>query len=230
MNLHDFHEFVRQFMPRLDDDEKRIALGIYRGIAHSGKVSPQELAKSTRIPPSRVGNIVSSWPGVYRDEARDIIGFWGLTAQPVSRHILEIDGRVRYAWCAWDCLFLPEILGETLRVRSTCPQTDGEITLTVRPTSIVHVHPESTVLSILIPDVASCERDVVSHFCHFVHFFSDEPSARKWTSTRERTHVMSLEQGMRLARMKNEWQFGETGSRSSTPGVRVEAGRPNGRP
>jgi len=51
---------------------------------------------------------------------------------------------------------------------------------------------------------------VISTFCHFVHFFQDEEAARKWIASRPGTHAITLEQGMELGRMKNEWQFGKS--------------------
>lgn len=63
-------------------------------------------------------------------------------------------------------------------------------------------------LSILLPDLESTKKDIVSTFCHFVYFFRDEQAARMWTATRTGTQVISIEQGMELGRMKNEWQFG----------------------
>jgi len=49
---------------------------------------------------------------------------------------------------------------------------------------------------------------VVSNFCRFVYFFKDEKAARKWAATRAGTQVITINQGMELARMKNNWQFG----------------------
>ena len=48
----------------------------------------------------------------------------------------------------------------------------------------------------------------VSNFCRFVYFFKDEKAARKWAATRAGTQVITIDQGMELARMKNNWQFG----------------------
>jgi len=39
-------------------------------------------------------------------------------------HALQFDGRTLYAWCAWDTLFLPELLGRPARVTSTDPVSE----------------------------------------------------------------------------------------------------------
>src|SRR5437879_880345 len=106
------HRFIREFMPRLEADQRAVALEIYRGIAESATISPAQISRRTALEPSQIEAIVGSWPGVYRDGAGNIVGFWGLTAQAVSKHELRFNGQTRYAWCAWDCLFLPALLGQ----------------------------------------------------------------------------------------------------------------------
>jgi alkylmercury lyase len=201
-------EAIRALMPKLTVDESALALEIYRGLAEAGSISVAALGERTGLDPSRVQAILAPWPGVFRDERRDIIGFWGLTAQPVSKHVLRINGQDRYAWCAWDCLFLPALLRQPVDVDSVCRQTGEPIALTVSPGGVEKVQPRSTALSMLVPDVERCRQDVVSNFCHFVFFFKDEAAGRTWTATHPGTQVISLEQGFVLGRMKNEWQFG----------------------
>ncbi len=140
-------------MPRLADDERIVALEIYSGLAASGTVSVAALSDRTRLEPSRIEAIISPWPGVFRDQRRDIVGFWELTARPVSKHVLRINGQSR---CAWDCLFIPALLGQTAEVSSVYPQTGEPIELIVSPNSVEQVRPDSAVLSMLLPDVASC--------------------------------------------------------------------------
>ena len=41
-------------------------------------------------------------------------------------HRFEVAGRTLYTWCAWDSLFLPQILGQEAEVESTCPLTAAE--------------------------------------------------------------------------------------------------------
>jgi alkylmercury lyase len=199
---------IRALMPKLTMEESSVALDIYRGLVKTGTVSVGTLCERTGLDPSRVEAILAPWPGVFRDELHNITGFWGLTAKPVSKHRLRFNGQDRYAWCAWDCLFLPALLRQSVHVDSVCRQTDEPISLTVSPGGIEKVQPRSTALSMLVPDVERCRHDVVSNFCHFVFFFKDEAAGRTWTATHPGTQAITLEQGLALGRMKNEWQFG----------------------
>jgi len=64
-----------------------------------------------------------------------VTGFWGLSLHETT-HCLEVSGKTLYGWCAWDTLFIPELLGSTARIISICPVTGKEIQLTVSSTGI----------------------------------------------------------------------------------------------
>ena len=209
MQTTELGRFITQVMPRLTRDERAVALEIYKGLAADGTISVAALGERTGLDAARVDAILSPWPGVYRDEQHGITGFWGLTARPISKHMLRINGQTRYAWCAWDCLFLSTLLGQPMQVSSICAQTGEPIELVVSPNSVEHVRPDSTVLSMLMTDEESFRQDVVSTFCHFVYFFKDEEAALKWTASRLATGVITLDQGLALGRVKNQWQFGD---------------------
>ena len=208
MQIEGFRRFFHEIMPRLDGEQRRIALSIYRSIAKHGQAPLETLAKQTGLNIAAIGNVVSTWPAVYRDAKGDVVGFWGLTAQPVSKHMLHLGEQTRYAWCAWDCLFIPALLDRTVRVSSICPQTGESIELTVSPTAVESVRPQSAVLSLLVPDVESSSRDVISTFCYFVYFFKDRAAGEQWTAAHPGTQIVTMDQGMELARAKNEWQYG----------------------
>lgn len=199
---------IKALMPKLTMDERAVALEVYGGLAQSGMISLSSLSERTGLDRARVETILTGWPGVYRDEHADIVGFWGLTAKPVSRHRLRIKNHERYAWCAWDCLFLPALLRQRVEVDSVCQQSGEPIALSVSPDGLDKVQPRSTVLSMLTPDVERSRQDVISNFCHFIFFFKDEAAGKAWTSTHPGTQIITLEEGLALGRMKNEWQFG----------------------
>ncbi len=51
--------------------------------------------------------------------------------------------------------------------------------------------------------------DVVTSFCHYVHFFSSPDAAAEWTRDNPRHLVLSLDQAFALAQKKNSLQFGD---------------------
>lgn len=209
MQTADLGRFITQVMPRLTRDERAVALEIYKGLAADGTISVAALGERTGLDPIRVEATLAPWPGVYRDEQHDITGFWGLTAEPVSKHVLRINGQTRYAWCAWDTLFLSSLLDQPMQVSSACPQTGESIELHVAPNSVEQVRPDSAVLSMILPGMEAYHRDLIANFCHFIHFFKDEVAARQWMANHPGTGVITIQEGLDLGRMRNEWRFGE---------------------
>lgn len=186
--------------------EQRVSLQLYRMLAQGRPVARKTLAAALNLSGDVVSNILRGWPGVYHDEDQNIIGYWGL-ALPEMDHRFEINGRTLYTWCAWDSLFIPELLHQIARVNSMCPNTGEEIRLTITPHGIEHRHPASTVMSFVKPDAAKIRQDVILHFCKYVYFFSSADEATRWVTNNPGTLVLSLETAYELGRKKNRAQY-----------------------
>lgn len=198
---------VAKAAPDFDEEQQRIALEVYRRLAEGSPGPASDVAERAGATVERVEELLASWPGVFRDEDRGVIGFWGLTITRLSpTHRFEVDGRNLFAWCAWDTLFLPGILAVTARVESVCPTTGEAITLVVSPNGVVETSHPSAVVSFLVPDRAF-DADVIQGFCHFVHFFASEEAGQAWTAKHPGTFLLSLEDGFELGRLVNALNF-----------------------
>jgi alkylmercury lyase len=154
-----------------------------------------------------VRRILGEWVGVYADDAGRVIGFWGL-AIPRMKHRFEVDGVRLHTWCAWDTLFLPELLDKTARVESVCETSGEPVRLVVSPTGIESAEPDSLVLSFVEPKASRFEGDIIKNFCHFVHFFRSREDGAEWIAKRlPRRFLLTLDEAVDLARRKNEAQF-----------------------
>lgn len=194
-------------MPKLGFGERRIAVGLYRLLADGEPVSPERLAETLNLSVSRVRETLSQWPGVYYDDNRAVIGFWGLVLSEMP-HRFQVDGRNLYTWCAWDSLFIPGILRKTARVESTDPVTNEKISLVVEPEGVKELEPADTVVSFLAPDRVF-DADIIQSFCHFVHFFGSRDSGERWSSEHNGTLLFSADQAYELGRLTNARNFGE---------------------
>ena len=124
----------------------------------------------------------------------------------VQQGSTQLDDRVVYAWCAWDTLFLPELIGKPAQVKSTCPTTGTPISLSVHSLEVTDIAPASTVLSFLHRD-QPFDADSIAAFCHYVHFFADRAAAEQWTSEHDGTFIISLADGAEIARLANTTRF-----------------------
>jgi alkylmercury lyase len=191
--------------PKLDVEGQRIALETYRALGTGSAANVELIASAAGTAPSMTREVLRSFPGVYWEDGQ-IVGFWGLSPRPVSQHRLHVGDRTLYAWCAWDTLFLPELLGVTAHVESRVNGTDQTVRMTVSKDGVGGIDPPGTVLSMLRPreDMLA---DIVKSLCHFIFFFPSEAGAQAWLQGRPDAFLMTVEDGFRLGQMKNRGHF-----------------------
>jgi len=192
--------------PAMDSDEQAIALVLYRLLAKGDPVAPEQICRESGLPAGQVNDTLAAWPGVFFDEDRRVIGFWGLSLRETP-HRLEVNGKTVYGWCAWDTLFIPQLLDTSAQVVSTCPSSGMEIKLVVSPRGIEAVDPECVTVSFLVPEKSEFQEDIAKSFCHFVYFFADPVAAEHWTATRPGTFLLPLKDAFRVARLTNATRF-----------------------
>src|SRR5260370_2004145 len=81
--------------------------------------------------------------------------------------------------------------------------------LIVTPTRVDHVEPEDAQVSLLLPDATEIQKDIVSTFCHFVHFFPSRSAGDAWAVRHPGTFILSVAEAHAIARRKNQAQYGE---------------------
>ena len=189
----------------LADDEARVALGLYRLLAQGEPVSERALAETLALPEQGVHRALRQRPEVIRDEQGRIVGFGGLSLLETP-HRFEVDSRPLYAWCAWDTLFLPELLDRVAEVRSWCPVSGDPILLTVEPRSVSRVAPSSTIVSMLVPR-GTLGEDVIASFCCHVRYFSSADAGAQWFLEHGGTFPLSVAEAFELGRLANRITF-----------------------
>jgi alkylmercury lyase len=83
------------------------------------------------------------------------------------------------------------------------------VRLTITPQQVERVEPVGAQMSVLVPDAQEMQKDVVTSFCHFVHFFPSRQAAESWTAKHSGTFMLSVHEAHVLARLKNEAQYHE---------------------
>ncbi|MEE8396493.1 MAG: organomercurial lyase [bacterium] len=200
-------QLILEAFPTLEPDSRRVAVQLYRLLARGQSVARQTLADAASISLERVNGILQGWSGVYYD-GDDIQGFWGITPREFSKHLYTSKGQTSYAWCAWDTLFLPEILGDRAQIQSTCPESGEIVQLEVSPDGVLQVEPPSAVMSILEP-ADDVTEDIVARFCHFVFFFPSMEVGANWIAKNPGTRLISIEDAFELGKRRNRGQFKE---------------------
>ncbi len=197
---------LEAFIPPLSSVEQRISLELIRLLSRGKPASLDGLAKQLDLTLEEVERVLSAWTGVKRDANGDVQGYWGFDLEP-TQHELDIEGTTLYAWGAWDALFLPELIGRSVGVRSTCPVTRQGIDIEVGLDRILQAD-SKTVLSFLFPPQGTPLHETDAHtYCRFVHFFSSTAAGSAWCARHSGTFLISLEQGFQLGHLKNRRRY-----------------------
>ena len=195
--LDEYWQQLEPHLPPFSPEERRVALALCQEVAKGRPVDEAQLGRALGISATESRVIlerpsIKCW--VYRDELGRVLGFGGLAAAPMH-HRFEVDGRMLSTWCAWDSLFIPEILGR----------------LVVTPERIESVEPAGAVVSFIMPDAqafGSSNANVITKFCHFIFFFASRSSGERWVAKHPDTFLCSLDDAFVLAKRHNARNFG----------------------
>ena len=192
--------------PDFGDDNSRLLIKMWRILGQGRPVTPEMTAKVA----SEVGITFETADeflrkSAERDSDDNIIGLLGLSLNQDWAHRLTMNGTAFRTWCAWDTLFLPAMLGETVLIESESPVSGASVRLTVTPDEVESSTPEGAVVSIAtidpsIHDVLSVEA-IWSNFCHQVYFFPSLEEASEWAEGKTNIALLSVRDGYELGRL-----------------------------
>lgn len=123
--------FPKEFV-EISPKAQGVAIALYRLLALGKPVTHQQLADASEMTVSEVDELLCDWLGVYHDSDGRVSGFLGLATGETPHKIL-IDGREVFAWCAWDTLFLPALIGHGAQVISHCAQSGKKYSSPLEP-------------------------------------------------------------------------------------------------
>lgn len=195
-------QFFVDAFPTMTPTEQSLSLALYRKLAEGKPVAPARLARLAALDLETVQQLLSRWPGLFVDDHGCVIGYWGLTVTP-TRHGFEVGDRKLYTWCAWDALFIPELLDRIAVVTSTCATSGQPIDLVVSPDRIESVNPDETVVSFLLPDRSAIEHDVTTSLCQFVYFFRSRMDGDRWGFKHADTFLLSVNEAFAIGHHMN---------------------------
>ena len=209
LNVTELATSIVRCFPSLNVVEQRLSLELYRLLAEGQPVPRAALAERAEVTIETLNRILQSWPGVFSDKQHRVVGYWGLSllAAYSSPHTLRMSGQRLSAWCAWDTLFLPELAGHTAEVESASPGDAGIVRLTITPQQLERVEPVASQMSVLVPNAQEMQKNVITSFCHFVHFFPSQETGETWAGKHPETFLVSMQEAHTLARLKNEMQY-----------------------
>jgi len=220
-----WQDLVRR-LPHFLPEEQRVAVALYQELAKGHAVDAAQLGRALGISKAESHALLqrgSINDLIYSDDQGRVLGFSGLAATPMH-HRFEVDGRILSTWCAWDSLFIPEILGRPALVTSPDPESGELVRLVVTPDRIESVEPPGATVSFVLPDAevfGTSAANVMAKFCHFIFFFSSRLSGESWAAKHPGTFLYSLDQAFILAKRHNARNFGPELARRASSTIRA---------
>jgi alkylmercury lyase len=203
------HYLQTEFFPCSDLFSQRVLLTLYRLVAKGDPVTLEGLSAAIGADRDLVMEVVGAVPPSRRqyDEAGRIIAFAGLSQVPANHRFMFGDLEL-FTWCAFDALFLPELLDGTAGISSICPVTGSIIRVTASRYGLEAVEPDGAVMSFVMPDQGSCCADLRGAFCNHVNFFASRQAGEIWLRNNTKAVMLSLDDAFALGRISNQSRFG----------------------
>ena len=212
-SLDEYWRLLESHLRPFSREEQAVAVALYRELAKGKPVDADQLGRALGVTSDESRALLERdaiKSLVYPDGEGRVLGFGGLTAAPMH-HRFEVGGRILWTWCAWDSLFIPEILGREARVTSPDPENREIVRLVVTPDRVDSIVPSDAVVSFVRPESQafdSSAANVMASFCHFIFFFSSRQSGERWVAKHPATFLYSLDDASALAKRFNARNFG----------------------
>jgi alkylmercury lyase len=120
----------------------------------------------------------------------------GLSLRPTP-HRMVVNGRILWAWCAFDTLLFPPLLEVSARVESPCRATGQPVSVDVTAQGVQRVDPATAVVSMLPPRELS---DVRQQVCVYGHYFHSAEAAADWHARHPDGEVLPVAETFQVAR------------------------------
>jgi len=182
------------------DLDLRVTFKTIQALAKGKSVSPALLADIWDIPLDQVQAILKQAEENGRVEINtqgDLVGAV-LSLNPTP-HQISIDNQHFYAWCAYDAMYVPGIVGKPAQIISKDPVTGRAIKVSIASDGVEAFQPESAVVSVVDPG-GDMSAGPESTRCTHMLFFESRESAEQWKQDRTGVTILTVEEVFELAK------------------------------
>jgi len=197
-------ENTRQSLKKLPEGayetELRLQVIALQLLSKGGPVSPDRLAEAWGMPLEQVNAIfeqASELGTLQLDDLGNMVGS-AISLLP-SSHKFQVNEKTLYAWCSYDAIYAPGVIGCDAVIESVDPLTNESIRIKVSPDGVVESEPEGVVSTVVGID-ADARGGAESPRCNQMHFFVSEENVREWSVNYPKVSIMTLNQLFDLAR------------------------------
>jgi alkylmercury lyase len=180
--------------------ELRLQVIALQLLSKGDPVSPERLAEAWGMPLTQVEAIfeqAGAQGTLQLDDSGKMIGS-AISLIP-SVHQFQINGKTLYAWCAYDAVYAPGVIGKNAVIESVDPLSNESIRIDVSPDGVMGSKPEEIYVTVVGME-ADSKGGAQSPRCSQMHFFVSEENVKKWSADRSGVVFMTVDQLYDLAR------------------------------
>jgi alkylmercury lyase len=180
--------------------ELRLQVLALQLLAEGNPVSPESLADAWEMPLEQVNAIfeqAAAQGTLQLDDAGHMVGSY-LSLLPTN-HKFRVEDKTLYAWCAYDAIYLPGIIGKNAVIESSDPYSGEPIQVKTSPDGEIDLQPEGIVVTVVGID-ADTRGGAESPRCSQMHFFRSYENAEQWSGDYADVSILTVHQVFELAR------------------------------
>jgi alkylmercury lyase len=172
----------------------RVTIKTIQAIAKAEPVSPAQLATLWEMPSDHVKVILEQAKAkgqVEIDAQGNLVGAV-LSLNPTNHQVSMGDSSV-YAWCAYDAMYAPGVVGKPAQIISKDPVSDETIRISMTPDGVESVQPENAVVSV-VGAGTDMRAGPGSSRCTQMLFFESRASAEHWLQNLAGVSILTVEE------------------------------------
>lgn len=120
----------------------------------------------------------------------------GVLSLVPTTHKVRVNDNHLYAWCAYDAIYIPGVIGKIAQVESTDPVNGETIRMTISREGVIDLNPKDSVVSVVSPDVGGIGPD--SPRCSQMLFFTSRESAQTWLKDHPGVDILTVDEVFEL--------------------------------
>jgi alkylmercury lyase len=202
-------EQLQKLVPKLAKEKRHISKILYQKLALGSSVSIEAIAIELHKSPQEVKDHLGKMEYVEYSASGEILAYRGVTLNQTKHLLLHNNAKI-YTWCAFDTLFLAELLIGPVSISSSCPTCHKTITCEVTNGVLTTLNRTETVMSFIIPSKEDYFENLRSAFCCKVHFFCDEQCGNGWENLLPEIDFIGLAESLVIAVERNRYFLGKT--------------------
>jgi len=178
----------------------RITFKTMQALASGNSIPLAQLADIWDMPTEQVQAILEQAKAngqVELDSQGNLVGAI-LSLNPTD-HKISIDNKLLYAWCSWDAIYAPGVLGKPAHIESRDPVTGETIRISITPEGVEKVKPVHAVVSIVGADT-DMRAGPGSPRCTQMFFFGSRESAGIWQNEHPGVSILTVEEAFEVAK------------------------------